>query len=64
MLARAKQIDEEVAAHRGAAYAGEADPYKKPRVESDDDDDEDDDDADDLAAVPDGDDEGTRSDSA
>ena len=35
VLARAKQIDEEVAAQRGAAYAGEADPYKKPRVESD-----------------------------
>ena len=35
VLARAKQIDEEVAAQRGAAYAGEADPYKKSRVESD-----------------------------
>ena len=42
VLARAKQIDEEVAAQRGAAYAGEADPYKKPRLESDEDDDDDD----------------------
>ncbi len=36
VLARAKQIDDEVAALRGDAYAGEADPYKKPRVEDDD----------------------------
>lgn len=38
VLARAKAQDEAVAAQRGAAYAGEPDPYKKPRVleESDD----------------------------
>jgi len=31
VLARAKAQDEEVAAHRGASYAGGVDPYKKPR---------------------------------
>jgi ribosome-binding factor A len=31
VLARAKAQDEAVAASRGAAYAGEQDPYKKPR---------------------------------
>ena len=31
VLARARAQDEAVAAARGAAYAGEADPYKKPR---------------------------------
>src|SRR5690242_10971029 len=31
VLARAKAQDEQVAAGRGTAYAGEADPYKKPR---------------------------------
>jgi len=31
VLAKAKQQDEEVAANRGTTYAGEADPYKKPR---------------------------------
>jgi ribosome-binding factor A len=31
VLARAKALDEEVAAQRGSSYAGEADPYKKPR---------------------------------
>jgi len=31
VLARAKEQDEAVAAARGAAYAGEPDPYKKPR---------------------------------
>jgi ribosome-binding factor A len=37
VLARAKALDEEAAARRGSAYAGEADPYKKPReVEPDD----------------------------
>ena len=38
-LARAKALDDEVAARRGTTYAGEADPYKKPReiVEDDDD---------------------------
>jgi ribosome-binding factor A len=30
VLARAKAHDEEVAAQRGTAYAGEPDPYKKP----------------------------------
>ena len=50
VLARAKQIDEEVAAQRGAAYAGEADPYKKPRVESDESDESDGDAGDDEEA--------------
>jgi ribosome-binding factor A len=31
VLARAKALDEEVASHRGASYAGDADPYRKPR---------------------------------
>ncbi len=31
VLARAKAQDDEVASHRGTAYAGEPDPYKKPR---------------------------------
>ena len=44
VLARARAQDEAVAATRGSAYAGEADPYKKPRV-VDEDDDEDDSDA-------------------
>jgi ribosome-binding factor A len=47
VLAKARALDEEVAARRGSAYAGEEDPYKKPReADSDDDgdlDDEDDD---------------------
>ena len=40
VLARARQSDEAVAAAReGAAYAGETDPYKKPReVDADEDD--------------------------
>ena len=43
MLARAKAADDEVAARRVATYAGEEDPYKKPRevVEDADEDDED-----------------------
>ncbi|MER7607414.1 30S ribosome-binding factor RbfA [Nocardioides sp. NPDC127503] len=41
VLARAKAQDEAVAAARGETYAGEADPYKKPR-EDDDEWDEDD----------------------
>ena len=45
VLARAKQLDEEVAARRVEAYAGEPDPYKKPRVAEDE---LDDDDLDDL----------------
>ena len=44
VLARARAQDEAAAAARGSAYAGEADPYKKPRV-VDEDDDEDDRDA-------------------
>src|SRR6478672_8420817 len=35
VLARARAADEEVAAHRGETYAGDADPYKKPREDSD-----------------------------
>ena len=35
VLARAKQQDEAVAAQRGTTYAGEADPYKTPRVDED-----------------------------
>jgi ribosome-binding factor A len=31
VLARAKELDEQVAARRGTAYAGDEDPYKKPR---------------------------------
>ncbi|GAA1475998.1 30S ribosome-binding factor RbfA [Nocardioides aestuarii] len=31
VLARAKALDEEAAARRGSTFAGEADPYKKPR---------------------------------
>jgi ribosome-binding factor A len=31
VLARAKAADEELAAQRGSAYAGDEDPYKKPR---------------------------------
>ena len=36
VLARAKEIDDAVAAQRGTAYAGEPDPYKKPREVEDD----------------------------
>lgn len=36
VLAKAKALDEELAAQRGAAYAGEADPYRKPREDEDD----------------------------
>jgi len=38
VLAKARAQDEAVAATRGAAYAGEEDPYKKPRAQDDDDD--------------------------
>jgi ribosome-binding factor A len=38
VLARAKAQDEAVAAIRREEYAGEADPYKKPRVLDEDDD--------------------------
>src|SRR4029450_13812096 len=37
VLAKARELDEAVAAQRGSAYAGEEDPYKKPRVAEDDD---------------------------
>ena len=46
VLAKAKALDEEVAARRVEQYAGEADPYKKPRVEEPDEDDPDRDDED------------------
>ena len=36
VLARAKALDEEAAARRGSAYAGEPDPYKKPREDDED----------------------------
>ena len=31
VLAKARELDEAVAAQRGSAYAGDEDPYKKPR---------------------------------
>ena len=37
VLARARALDEAVAAQRGAAYAGDEDPYKKPREIQDED---------------------------
>ncbi|WP_017933972.1 30S ribosome-binding factor RbfA [Nocardioides sp. Iso805N] len=52
VLAKARAQDEAVAAARGSAYAGEEDPYKKPRDEDDlddlDEDDWDDSDRDDA----------------
>jgi ribosome-binding factor A len=48
VLARAKAQDEAVAALRGTTYAGEADPYKKPREEALDDVEDLDDDEDDT----------------
>ncbi|GAA4367101.1 30S ribosome-binding factor RbfA [Nocardioides caricicola] len=41
VLARAKALDEEVAARRVESYAGDEDPYKKPREVEDDLEDED-----------------------
>jgi ribosome-binding factor A len=42
LLERARLLDEEVAAQRGSAYAGDEDPYKKPReAEAGDDTDDD-----------------------
>ena len=38
VLARAKAADDAVAAQRGAQYAGDEDPYKKPREVVEDDD--------------------------
>jgi ribosome-binding factor A len=35
VLAKARAQDEAVAASRGSAYAGEEDPYKKPRADDD-----------------------------
>lgn len=46
VLAKARAQDEAVAAARGTAYAGEEDPYKKPRDEDDLEDDDWDDDGD------------------
>jgi len=40
VLARAKAHDEEVASQRGTSYAGDADPYKKPREDEGDEADE------------------------
>jgi ribosome-binding factor A len=40
VLARAKALDEEVAARRVEEYAGESDPYKKPREDEADEADE------------------------
>jgi ribosome-binding factor A len=37
VLARAKALDEEAAARRVEEYAGEADPYKKPREDDEED---------------------------
>jgi ribosome-binding factor A len=49
VLARAKALDEEVAARRVEQYAGEPDPYRKPREAGSEDGSEDlDDDVDDL----------------
>ncbi|WP_148614549.1 30S ribosome-binding factor RbfA [Nocardioides rubriscoriae] len=45
VLARARAIDEAAAAARGSSYAGDEDPYKKPREISDADDTGDDDEA-------------------
>ncbi|CAN5548959.1 30S ribosome-binding factor RbfA [soil metagenome] len=60
VLARAKALDDAVAAARGTAYAGEEDPYKKPREILDDADDDDDDTSDDTSDDT-GDDEGDPS---
>ncbi len=40
VLARAKELDEQLAAARGTNYAGDQDPYKKPKVIDEDDADE------------------------
>ncbi|MDX6371947.1 MAG: ribosome-binding factor [Nocardioidaceae bacterium] len=50
VLAKAKALDEEVAARRGAAYAGDEDPYKKPREVPTDEDVVDEDDSDNVPA--------------
>jgi ribosome-binding factor A len=38
VLAKARALDEQLASARGDTYAGEPDPYKKPRDEDDEDD--------------------------
>jgi len=43
VLARAKAADDAVAAQRGAQYAGDEDPYKKPREAGDESEDDSDD---------------------
>ena len=40
VLARARELDDEVLARRVETYAGEPDPYKKPRVRDEDEDDD------------------------
>jgi ribosome-binding factor A len=40
VLARARALDEEAASLRGSSYAGEPDPYKKPREDDEPEDDE------------------------
>ena len=57
ILARARALDEEAAARRVEQYAGEPDPYKKPREVVDEDLDEDDEDAEDAGET---DDDGDR----
>jgi ribosome-binding factor A len=47
VLARARAQDEALAAERGSAYAGDADPYKKPRDAEDEQDEDLDDELDD-----------------
>ena len=42
VLARARELDDEVLARRVETYAGEPDPYKKPRVRDEDEDEDDD----------------------
>ena len=54
VLARAKALDDAVAAARGSAYAGEEDPYKKPREILDEDDEDEDSDAEGTDAGTDG----------
>lgn len=46
LLARTREHDEELATQRGSAYAGEEDPYKKPRDLDAEDDELDEDEAD------------------
>ena len=54
VLARAKALDDAVAAARGSAYAGEEDPYKKPREILDEDDEDEDSDTEGTDAGTDG----------